>query len=78
MSVDFLRILDVVGVEARMTQYDKSESSHFFIYGKTYKAVRVGVTETHYVNTTRKSSKAPEVWRLLCFSQKWRKLSTHH
>lgn len=29
VSVDFLRILDAMGVEARTTQYDKSESSHF-------------------------------------------------
>ena len=29
MSVDFLRILAHMGVEARENQYDKSESSHF-------------------------------------------------
>ena len=31
MSVNFLRVLDEVGVEARIAQYDKSESSHFFV-----------------------------------------------
>ena len=29
MSVDFLHVLEVMGVEARIAQYDKSESSHF-------------------------------------------------
>jgi len=31
MSVDFLRILAHMGVEARENQYDKSESSHFLL-----------------------------------------------
>ena len=40
VSVDFLRILDAMGVEARTTQYDKSESSHFlFNIIKTIKMV---------------------------------------
>ena len=32
VSVDFLHILEYMGVEARIYQYDKSESSHFFYF----------------------------------------------
>ena len=30
VSVDFLHILETMGVEARIYQYNQSESSHFF------------------------------------------------
>ena len=35
MSVNFLHVLDEVGVETRRTQYNKSESSHF-LYAINY------------------------------------------